>query len=163
MLRDYNINFEIFTKHEQAARKSFPADFVNKENILKLAKEAQVPKENFEYLSEFLDYADVKNVPYGEKSPEEILRFSLDALEFLVSEGADAVVVACNTATSVAVAFFRFSSPRWPTVYTKISPHILRRAGRGKSMLPGEKHEKLDTVRHLRRKNSDFCQKCGVF
>lgn len=57
--------------------------------------------------AEFLYYADVKNVPYGEKSPEEILRFSLDALEFLVSEGADAVVVACNTATSVAVAELR--------------------------------------------------------
>ena len=56
---------------------------------------------------EFLYYADVKNVPYGEKSPGEILRFSLDALKFLVSEGADAVVVACNTATSVAVTELR--------------------------------------------------------
>ena len=36
MLKEYGIDFGIFTKHEQAARKSFPADFVNKENILKL-------------------------------------------------------------------------------------------------------------------------------
>jgi hypothetical protein len=60
MLKDYGINFEIFTKYEQVARNCFPADFVNKENILSLAKEAQIPKENFEYLSDFLDYADAE-------------------------------------------------------------------------------------------------------
>ena len=58
MLRDYGIDFNVFTKHEQAARECFPADFINKENILNLAREAQIPKENFDYLSAFLDYAD---------------------------------------------------------------------------------------------------------
>ena len=56
---------------------------------------------------EFLYYADVKNVPYGQKSRDEILKFSFDAVKFLVKNGAKAVVVACNTATSVAIKELR--------------------------------------------------------
>lgn len=57
--------------------------------------------------ADILYYADQKNVPYGEKSPEEILGFSEAAVDFLISKGADAVVVACNTATSVAISSLR--------------------------------------------------------
>ena len=57
--------------------------------------------------NEFLYYADVKNVPYGQKSRDEILKFSFDAVKFLVKNGAEAVVVACNTATSVAIKELR--------------------------------------------------------
>ncbi|EHL91431.1 glutamate racemase [Campylobacter sp. 10_1_50] len=56
---------------------------------------------------EFLYYADVKNVPYGQKSRDEILKFSFEAVKFLVKNGANAVVVACNTATSVAIKELR--------------------------------------------------------
>ena len=56
---------------------------------------------------EFLYYADVKNVPYGQKSRDEILKFSFDAVKFLIENGAKAVVVACNTATSVAIKELR--------------------------------------------------------
>ena len=68
-----------------------------------------VLKEALSKLSEyeFLYYADVKNVPYGQKSRDEILKFSFDAVKFLVKNGADAVVVACNTATSVAIKELR--------------------------------------------------------
>ena len=52
-------------------------------------------------------YADVKNVPYGEKTPSEVLEYSMTAAEFLISMGAEAIVVACNTATSVAVNALR--------------------------------------------------------
>ena len=55
----------------------------------------------------FLYYADVKNVPYGQKSRDEILKFSFDAVKFLIENGAEAVVVACNTATSVAIKELR--------------------------------------------------------
>ncbi|ALF47635.1 glutamate racemase [Campylobacter concisus] len=56
---------------------------------------------------EFLYYADVKNVPYGQKSRDEILKFSFDAVKFLIENGSNAVVVACNTATSVAIKDIR--------------------------------------------------------
>ena len=58
-------------------------------------------------MADILYYADEKNVPYGEKSPEEILELSKKAVAFLIEKGADAIVVACNTATSVAVAALR--------------------------------------------------------
>lgn len=59
--------------------------------------------------ADLLYYADEENVPYGERSPEQILDFSLKAVHMLISEGASAVVIACNTATSVAVATLRYA------------------------------------------------------
>ena len=58
-------------------------------------------------MADILYYADGKNVPYGEKTPDEILVFSMNAVDFLVSRGARAVVVACNTATSAAITALR--------------------------------------------------------
>lgn len=51
--------------------------------------------------------ADSGHVPYGDKSPEYIEQRSLVLTRFLVSRGADAVVVACNTATAAAAAALR--------------------------------------------------------
>ena len=63
--------------------------------------------------AEFLYFADEDHVPYGTKSRAEIVRLSLDAVGFLVSRGAEGVVVACNTATSAAILELRgaFSVP----------------------------------------------------
>ncbi|MBR3538856.1 MAG: glutamate racemase [Eubacterium sp.] len=52
---------------------------------------------------EYLFYADTDHVPYGLKTPDEILGFARESVRFLVEQGVDAVVIACNTATSVAV------------------------------------------------------------
>lgn len=57
--------------------------------------------------ADFLFYADEDHVPYGEKSRADILRYVTEAFDFLVGEGADAIVVACNTATSVAITAMR--------------------------------------------------------
>ena len=57
--------------------------------------------------ADILYYADEKHVPYGEKTPDEILSYSVGAVDFLASMGAAAIVVACNTATSVAVNALR--------------------------------------------------------
>ena len=56
---------------------------------------------------EYIFYADVDNVPYGTKTPEEIIGFAIKNTDFLISKGADAIVVACNTATSVAIKELR--------------------------------------------------------
>lgn len=56
---------------------------------------------------EFIFFADEDNVPYGTKSPEEVLHFVDAAFQFLIAQGVGAIVVACNTATSVAVAEMR--------------------------------------------------------
>ena len=56
---------------------------------------------------EFIFYADEDNVPYGTKSREEVLKFVDEAFGFLIAQGVGAIVVACNTATSVAVKEMR--------------------------------------------------------
>ena len=56
---------------------------------------------------QFIFYADEDNVPYGTKSREKVLHFVDDAFKFLIEQGVGAIVVACNTATSVAVKEMR--------------------------------------------------------
>ena len=52
--------------------------------------------------------ADTKHAPYGEKSPKQILRYSLDITAYLLkAHQIDALIIACNTATSAAVKTLR--------------------------------------------------------
>lgn len=55
----------------------------------------------------FVFFADEDHVPYGTKSRKEVMEFVDEAFEFLTGLGVDAIVVACNTATSVAVQEMR--------------------------------------------------------
>jgi len=57
--------------------------------------------------------ADSAHVPYGDKTPEYITQRSLALTRFLISQGAEAIVIACNTATAAAAATLRsqFSIP----------------------------------------------------
>lgn len=56
---------------------------------------------------EFIYYADKKHVPFGLKTREEIIKYTRDAIFFMVEQGAKGVVVACNTATSAAISVVR--------------------------------------------------------
>ena len=51
--------------------------------------------------------ADSGHVPYGDKSPAYIEQRSHQLTRFLIEQGADAIVIACNTATAAAVASLR--------------------------------------------------------
>jgi glutamate racemase len=61
----------------------------------------QLPKHDYIYL------ADSLNAPYGEKSSEWIESRSMELCRYLSSQGCDAIVVACNTATAQAIARIR--------------------------------------------------------
>ena len=63
--------------------------------------------------ADYLFYADTDHVPYGTKTREEVTSYAMDAVGALRDRGADAVVIACNTATSMAVDELRrsFSIP----------------------------------------------------
>ncbi|MEJ2201851.1 MAG: glutamate racemase [Desulfuromonadaceae bacterium] len=67
----------------------------------------QLPGEELIYLG------DTARVPYGTKSPHTVLRYALEAAAFLVKQRVKMLVVACNTASSVALAALeeRFSLP----------------------------------------------------
>ena len=53
-----------------------------------------------------VDYAyfgDTARLPYGSKSVETVARYAVEAAHFLESHGAQMLVVACNTATALAL------------------------------------------------------------
>lgn len=52
---------------------------------------------------DYLYYADTKHVPYGTKPKDEVRGYIFDAADFFESQGVGALVVACNTATSIAI------------------------------------------------------------
>ncbi len=60
--------------------------------------------------------ADCGHIPYGEKTPEYIRQRCAIIADFLLGQGAKALVVACNTATVAAVADLRRDFPHWPIV-----------------------------------------------
>ena len=56
---------------------------------------------------QFIYYADEKHVPYGEKTKEEIIGYVDEIIQFMIEHDCKAIVIACNTATSAAVAIMR--------------------------------------------------------
>ena len=60
-----------------------------------------LPNESLIYLG------DGARCPYGSRSREEVLQFTEEAVERLLSEGCKMIVVACNTATAVAIKYLR--------------------------------------------------------
>jgi len=57
----------------------------------------RLPNEQFIYLG------DTARLPYGTKSGDSVLRYSIQAAQFLIQQGIKYLVIACNTASSVAV------------------------------------------------------------
>lgn len=60
--------------------------------------------------------ADTENCPYGNKSPEEIIRLSEANVTKLLERGCRVIVVACNTATAAAIDYLRAKYPEVPFV-----------------------------------------------
>lgn len=58
---------------------------------------SNLPKENIVY------FGDTARVPYGSKSNSTVIEYSIQNTNFLLSKNVKAVIVACNTASSVAI------------------------------------------------------------
>jgi len=70
--------------------------------------------------AEIFYIADTKNAPYGEKTTEQILQYSLDITKYFIEKhNIDALVVACNTATSAAIKTLREKYPNLLIVGTE--------------------------------------------
>ncbi|MBS4803296.1 MAG: glutamate racemase [Clostridium sp.] len=65
---------------------------------------------------DYIYFGDSKNAPYGIKSVEEVRELTFKAVEFLLNKGVKGIAVACNTATSAAVADLRKMYPNLPLV-----------------------------------------------
>ena len=73
---------------------------------------ALLPNENFYY------FGDSANNPYGDRSPEEVLELSMHAMEHMIKNGVKALVIACNTATSIAGKELRkrYETDKFPVI-----------------------------------------------
>ncbi len=52
-------------------------------------------------------YGDIARTPYGSKSAATIINYSLENTEFLLKQGAELIIIACNSASSVATEALR--------------------------------------------------------
>lgn len=71
---------------------------------------AQLPNENLLY------FADTGFAPYGNKPEQVVAERSLAVANYLIANGAKALVVACNTATVAAIKLLRAHYPLMPIV-----------------------------------------------
>jgi glutamate racemase len=61
----------------------------------------QLPEEDYIY------YGDTINAPYGVKPKDIVRKYILEAVDFIIKQEVNAIVVACNTATSIAIEELR--------------------------------------------------------
>ncbi|WP_462326766.1 glutamate racemase, partial [Desulfobaculum sp.] len=70
----------------------------------------RMPCEDLIYLG------DTARLPYGTKGPDTITKYALQASARLVERGIKALVIACNTASSVALDALRAEYPDIPVL-----------------------------------------------
>lgn len=75
--------------------------------------------------AEFIYYADEAHVPYGEKTEEQIRIYVEQIIRFMLEKQVDAIVIACNTATSVATKEYR---SRFPLPIIGMEPAVKKAA-----------------------------------
>jgi glutamate racemase len=74
------------------------------------ALRSALPTEEFIYLG------DTARLPYGTKSPESVVRYSLQCAEALIARGIRCLVVACNTASASALDALRLRHRDIPVI-----------------------------------------------
>lgn len=67
---------------------------------------------------DYIYYGDTKHLPYGEKTSGRILNYTLEAVKFLIAQDCAIIIIACNTATSIAL---RYIQQRFIPAY---APHV---------------------------------------
>lgn len=77
-----------------------------------------MPKEALVY------FGDTAHLPYGDKSPEAIKYYSLKITKFLIDEGCKAIVIACNTASSLAYQDLKLFLGDQIPIYSVIDPVV---------------------------------------
>jgi glutamate racemase len=88
----------------------------------------ELPHEHFLYV------ADSGCAPYGDRTPAFIIERATTITDFLLRQGAKSIVVACNTATAVAVGSLR---ARFTLPIVAIEPAVKPAAARTRSRVVG--------------------------
>ena len=84
----------------------------------------RLPRHDIIYLG------DTARTPYGNKTPETVVKYALENTDFLIEKGARIIVMACNTASSVAFDAVKknFDAP----IFEVISPAVASALSRSK-------------------------------
>ena len=53
--------------------------------------------------NDYIYYGDTLNIPYGNKSKEELLKLSKNNIEFLLNKKVDIIIIACGTISSIFI------------------------------------------------------------
>jgi glutamate racemase len=56
---------------------------------------------------DYIYYGDTRNLPYGDKDSAQILHYTIDAVKFLISQKCGLIIIACNTATAIALRYIQ--------------------------------------------------------
>ncbi len=83
-----------------------------------------LPGESILYLG------DTARLPYGDKSPRTVRRYTRRNVDFLLARGVKAVVVACNTASALALHELDYPLPIWGVVEPGAAAAVAATAGR---------------------------------
>ena len=70
----------------------------------------KVLKEKYPY-NEYIYYGDTLNLPYGNKSPKELLTLAYKDIEFLINKKVDLIVIACGTISSTCFKTLKKECP----------------------------------------------------
>ena len=72
--------------------------------------------------NEYIYFGDTKNLPYGDKTKEELLKLSSEAIDFLLTKNVDIIIIACGTISSICYNDIKnkYNIP----IYDIISPTI---------------------------------------
>jgi len=69
-------------------------------------------------------FGDTAHLPYGDKAPESIKGYSVKIADFLLSQGCKMIVIACNTASSIAYDAVKKHVGSKATVVDVINPVV---------------------------------------
>ena len=74
----------------------------------------------------FFYVGDLAHLPYGEKSKDAIIKYSNQIVEFFINKKVDIIIVACNSASSVALDYLQnfFSIPIVGTIIPSVQEII---------------------------------------
>ncbi len=73
---------------------------------------------------QLLYFGDTAHLPYGDKSPDAILHYSETITRYLMDKGAKMIVIACNTASSVAYEHLQFKYGDQVMIVNVIDPVV---------------------------------------
>jgi len=96
-----------------------------------------VLKESLKVLQseDFVYFGDSLNAPYGTKAVDVVKKLTFNAVDFLLDKGVKVVVIACNTATSVAIDALRRKYTNIPIIGIEPALKPAVEVSRGKSVI----------------------------